>query len=230
MIHKNDTISIEQEGENMLEPIISETPMDTEDSGFALLGEKPESTASRFMESLADAMTKDESEELGAENPDEMDISREKAEFYTKRYKKLQAEIDGINEAADAYRKRELQKIEGWRERETGKCSRLMDFCRWILESYARKELKDSKKRSCSLIEGTLQFHKQQNKYDYNDDKLIKFMRDNGGEKFLKPQPPKVDHTAFKKAGTEKDGKFYFDGKYVDGIVITQRPEAFVVK
>ena len=186
-----------------------------------------------MLDDMLDAIDAEEVKSLGLDpdSPTHLVVNRDQAEYFTRLWKRALHDKEEINKIADDYLAKKTAQVEAYREREIGKLDNVIEYCSQILRPYAEQQLADSKKKTLALVEGSLTFRKQQSSYAYDDEKIKKMLGNMAdGSRFLKPQEPKVDHASLKKAGQEMNGKFYLDGKLVDGIVITQKPASFVVK
>lgn len=148
--------------------------------------------------------------------------TRDQAEYFTRCLVKAQKE----NEAVELIAKKRLneyaERVNAWKESMLKENSYNIE--RWTswLRPWAEEQLKDSKKKSVKLIEGTLGFRKA-DKYEYDDKKLVEYLQSSGHKELLIEQTPKVDKTALKKA-------FDFEKENVPGVTYTKLPDTFTVK
>ena len=192
-----------------------------------------ENQSNKFLEDMLEAIDAEEVQELGLDpdKPLTHVINRDQAEYFTRLWKRALHDQEQINETANRYLEQQKSKIEAYRAREIGKLDHVINYCSQILRTYAETEMAKTKKKTVSLIEGSLSFRKQPDSYSYDDEKLKKMLSNMAdGSKYLKPQEPKVDHASLKKAGQVMNGKFYLDGKLVEGVLITQKQDLFTVK
>ena len=182
-----------------------------------------------LLTSLLDFIDKQEVEELGISAEDSFLVtSRGQADYLVRQYGKLEAELAEIEVTAKQEAERYVAKIEAWRQAEARKRQSPMDWIAARLRVYAEQELKDSKKKSLSLPNGSLKFSKRQSSYDYDED-VLKAYLEKSAPQFLKEQPKKIDKVGLKKAGEEKDGVFMYNGDTVPGVKIERLPDNFKI-
>lgn len=187
-----------------------------------------------FLADLDECIEKQDIKELSLDGIPMSGIQREEqAEFFIHRYKQLKQECEDIDTAANNRIKEYGLKVNAWREGQLKKRQNTMAYYENVLENYAQANI-SGKKKSISLIEGTLSFSKQQPEYDVNKDKVREYLLKLGEkeqEKFLEPVPQKVKWADLKKAGKLDDHYIFRYGKdAVPGVVVTQRPDKFVIK
>ena len=158
--------------------------------------------------------------------------SREQAEYYIRRYKNIQKQIDDVNEIADGQIQSYKDKVENWRENQLTTLNNSADFISRLLQSYAEKEIPKTNKKTMKFIEGSIGFIKQSPSYEHKDDIILKNIDDlKDGERFLEYLPPRVKWAEMKKAGnSDADGVFRIDGVAVHGVTATHRPDKFVIR
>lgn len=158
--------------------------------------------------------------------------SEEQANYYIRQYKRLQNDLDEIEETKKTAIKEYTDKVNAWVEARNKQIKPKMDFYSNMLECYAASLLKDSKSKSLKLIEGSIGFRKVPPSFERNDEELKEFISSlgNNGREFLIEQEPKIDWAKFKKSGQIKDEYFVYNGKPVPGITVTQKPDVFGVK
>lgn len=182
-----------------------------------------------FMSNLLNFLNDEEEQAVGIEHNEDFRIeSTEQANYFARRLREIRAEKYEAEAAAkeqlDAYKER----VDRWLSSVTNPLAYEEERILAKLELFAEEKLADSSKRSIKLIEGTLQFRKQQPKYEYNDEVLL----DHAQAKlplFVKTKPS-VDKAELKKAVKVKNGKAYIDDALVPGISVTELPDKFDVK
>lgn len=139
----------------------------------------------------------------------------------------INAQLAEVKKVADE----EMNRIMEWFEAEKAKVERSLNFFTGLLHEYHLQEItKDPKKKTISTPYGKLQMKKSQPKWDYNEERLLQWMKDNGYNGFirLKEEPNKAD---FKKALQVKDGRaFDENGQAVEGITVIEQPDSFKVE
>lgn len=187
-------------------------------------------TGNSFLDDLLEFIDEAEVEELELQKEEDgFKIETiDQANYITKKVKQIRSEIEEAKEIAEAQLKAYEEKVNAWLSSVTKPLERQEEFYLFLLEQFAKEKLKDTKKRSLKLIEGTLQFKKQQDKYEYDDKELTAF-----AEKNLKDYvryKPSVDKSKLKKDGKVKEGKLYIGDKEVKGVRVISREDKFSVK
>lgn len=187
-------------------------------------------TGNSFLDDLLEFIDEAEVEELELQKEEDgFKIETiDQANYITKKVKQIRSEMEEAKEIAEAQLKAYEEKVNAWLSSVTKPLERQEEFYLLLLEQFAKEKLKDTKKRSLKLIEGTLQFKKQQDKYEYDDKELIAF-----AEKNLKDYvkyKPSVDKNKLKKDGKVKEGKLYIGDKEVKGVKVISREDKFTVK
>lgn len=140
---------------------------------------------------------------------------------------RLKKEIRQKEELAE----KRIQQIEQWKKSEVEKLEGRINWLTDALESYFRK-LRESnpKLKTHSLPFGKLQIRKQQPKWKYDDDKLLKSV------KRVMPEAIRVKEEV-DKIELKKRVKIVNNipinpdtGEVIEGIVIEERPEEFSIK
>lgn len=180
-----------------------------------------------------------ENNDSQATDPTTKDVSiqnydeAERAIWY---YKKLQLEIADAKLAAEAYVK-EAQKMANRYLQEV--CAPLENRAAFVeqrLRNFADKEKQRTGRKSFKLINGTLSFSKQQDKYERDETEILNFCANNCEfARFLKPQQPKLDWALLKKEGTIKqdnsgDKRLFINGRVIPTVFVVPQEDAFKVK
>lgn len=191
-----------------------------------------EEQESDLLSDLHDFMDAEEVQELNISTDEGFRItSKEQAGFFVRKLQELRAEADRINKTADTEIKRISTSVNAWREREIKKLSGNEEWLLGLLKEFAQQEVEGTTKRSVSLPFGTLQFKKQQDKFEYDDKSLLKCLKENPKlASYLKQNEPSPMKAEIKKVGTVKDGKLYVDGVEIQGVTVISQPETFDVK
>lgn len=190
-----------------------------------------------FIKDLNECISKMEAEELninvtGDEESDrEMIQNPQQANYFCKVVNELREERAKTEELINQELKRVQREYEAYKTKELNRIDGQIQYFSGLLESYATKELQNSKKRSIKLPHGTLSIKKQQDKYDYDEDAIIECLKKNKQDKFIKVQTVEtVNKKDLKKEGFSHNGKLYLDNIEVKGVVITAQPDKFEVK
>lgn len=190
-----------------------------------------------FIKDLNESISKMEAEELninvtGNEESDrEMIQNPQQANYFCKVVNELREERAKTEELINQELERVKREYEAYKTKEFNRIDGQIQYFSGLLESYATKELQNSKKRSIKLPHGTLSIKKQQDKYDYDEEAIIECLKKNKQDKFIKVQTVEtVNKKDLKKEGFSHNGKLYLDNIEVKGVVITAQPDKFEVK
>lgn len=162
------------------------------------------------------------------DNPEQM--TREEAEYFTKKYIEAANEIKEAEEAAKQYMEQQQEKVNNWLEKIKKNNQFLLDIYGGALEMYTKAQLEETGKKSIKLIEGTLSFRKSRDKYEYDEDVLRKSLTDNHIDTFFEEVEPKIKKAELKKAAIVKNNKLYINDTLIDGVTITPQEDVFSVK
>ena len=181
-----------------------------------------------LMNDLDDSVNAAEAEAVGLSG--EVDVSedgfkietRDQAEYYTRCLAEAQRENAAVELAAKKRIEEYVERVNAWKESKLKENANNIECWTGLLRPWAEEELKGSKKKSVKLIEGTLSFRKNDD-YQYDDEKLIAYLKAKGRNDLLVDQAPKVDKKALKKA-------FDFTKDKIPGVTYTVLPDTFTVK
>lgn len=190
-----------------------------------------------FIKNLNESISKMEAEELninvtGNEESDrEMIQNPQQANYFCKVVNELREERAKTEELINQELERVQREYEAYKTKEFNRIDGQIQYFSGLLESYATKELQNSKKRSIKLPHGTLSIKKQQDKYDYDEDAILECLKKNKQDKFIRVQTVEtVNKKDLKKEGFSHNGKLYLDNIEVKGVVITAQPDKFEIK
>lgn len=190
-----------------------------------------------FIKNLNESISKMEAEELninvtGNEESDREIIQNpQQANYFCKVVNELREERAKTEELINQELERVQREYEAYKTKEFNRIDGQIQYFSGLLESYATKELQNSKKRSIKLPHGTLSIKKQQDKYDYDEDTIIECLKKNKQDKFIRVQTVEtVNKKDLKKEGFSHNGKLYLDNIEVKGVVITAQPDKFEIK
>nr|OQX98718.1 MAG: hypothetical protein B6I27_02125 [Erwiniaceae bacterium 4572_131] len=187
-----------------------------------------------FLKDLHEFIDAEEQQELGLtdDNKTFFITNKQQAGYYIRKLKELIEKNDEIKETAEKERKKFTSKIDAWEKNLLASNNRGIEYFENLLKIFAQKELEGKKTKLLKLPFGTLQFKKQANKYDYDDDVLLAFIQTQKElEEYLKHvEKTTVDKTKLKKVGTVENNKLYINNIEVEGIDIKIREDNFIVK
>jgi bacteriophage Mu gam like protein len=162
------------------------------------------------------------------DNPEQM--TREEAEYFTKKYIEAANEIKEAEEVAKQYMEQQQEKVNNWLEKIKKNNQFLLDIYGGALEMYTKAQLEETGKKSIKLIQGTLSFRKSRDKYEYDEDVLRKSLTDNHIDTFFEEVEPKIKKAELKKTATVKNNKLYINDTLIDGVTITPQEDVFSIK
>ena len=125
----------------------------------------------------------------------------------------------------------EIHKIETWNKQVNDEAQQSIDYFQSLLAEYAEVIRKENPKfKTLKLPSGRIRYKKQQPKWHYKDDEVVKALKDAGMTDYIKVKetPSKSD---IKKAFVVSDGKVINPdtGEIVTGIEVEERAEKFEV-
>ncbi len=126
------------------------------------------------LKDLLSFIDQQEIEDHGIEEDDSFEIiTPDQAEYYIKKLKESQQEMEEINNQANNYLQKKKEQIELWRDNQLKPHKNLEEYYAALLENYAKNQLKGQKKKSLKMIEGTLQFRSGTKSYDYDESTIM---------------------------------------------------------
>lgn len=185
-----------------------------------------------ILESLFDEITEAEVKELGIEIENERFAitNDEQANFFLRRLQDIRSEKDKINTTCNNEIERFVAKVNNFRAKEILSLENTENYFSVLLESYAKKQLEGSKKKSLKLPFGTMSFKKGQRKMVYDDEALMTFIKTNGLNDYIRTKE-EINKADLKKAiVTTDEGTVVLNGQVVDGITTTPGEESFSIK
>lgn len=143
---------------------------------------------------------------------------KSQAAWALRKMSKIKAEMDENIMTAQA----EMERIVGWRDGENEKLQRSVSFFEGLLHEYfLTLRESDPKLKTMKLPHGTLKMRKQQPQYEYDEETLLPWAKENLPEAVVIKEA--VAKTPVKKYVQET-------GEMVPGVTITERPEKFSVE
>lgn len=189
-----------------------------------------EKTETSYMDDLLAAIDEEETAEFGTLTDPKYAIqTRDDAEYRTKQYNKLMSEINDIENTAKNAIDRHTEKVNRWKDSQLKSKLATVGYIKGLLEDYATTQLKDSKKKSIKLIEGTLAFRNPPPVFTRDDDAIRSYMMFANPD-YLEDVPAKVKWAEIKKAGKIVNGKFLVDDNEVPGVEVEELNPVFSVK
>ncbi len=180
-------------------------------------------------ESLNSFIEEKENIELNTQDEGYQIETQREANYFIRKYKELQEELDAIEEEKKESIANYKEKVELWAETETAKREKDMDRLKDMLKVYADNNRGD--KQSLNLIEGTLQFRKQQDLIEYDEKEFIKQLREKKLNEYINI---KITESV-KKRDLNKNIKSYngvvkLGDAVLENVTVTKREDSFTVK
>ena len=197
-----------------------------------LIKETAKGQQDELLEDLLDAIDSMEAEEAGidTEASDAFVIdTTQQANYAVRKVKEIRQQMEDIHTTAKAELEAHAAKVSEWEAKQLLSLEYSEQYFTSRLEGYAHQHIDpNGKKKSLSLINGSIGFKKQQPKYDYDDEKIINALKEKHPE-FIKYEPS-LKKADLKKAATVVKGSVYIDNVVVPGVTVTDQPEKFEVK
>ncbi len=189
---------------------------------------------SKYMKELSEYLNlADEAEntEAGSIFPDLEIKDIYQADYNIKKVKEIQEEIESMKIYAEESIRKYTEKVNQWLEESTKSLEANKTFICSLLRTYASEQLKDAKKKSLKLIEGTIAFKKQQDKFEYDENTIISFLQERKIKDFLSEKiTVSVDKRGLKSDCTVKDGELYYGEIKIPGVTVTPQEDKFEIK
>ena len=187
-----------------------------------------------FLADLNQAIKEEEEKALDIdyqEEDNELIKNQAQANYFCKVVAELREEKNKKNELIDQEIQRIKNHYEQFRLKQNNEIDRKIEFLERCLKSFAIKELEGSKKKSIKLPYGTLSFKKQQDKYEYNEELIMDWLKNNNYTKYINTKTiESVDKKALKKESHVCNGYLFIDNNKVDGVTVTKQDDKFEIK
>ena len=187
-----------------------------------------------FLADLNQAIKEEEEKALDIdyqEEDNELIKNQAQANYFCKVVAELREEKNKKNELIDQEIQRIKNHYEQFRLKQNNEIDRKIEFLERCLKSLAIKELEGSKKKSIKLPYGTLSFKKQQDKYEYSEELIMDWLKNNNYTKYINTKTiESVDKKALKKESHVCNGYLFIDNNKVDGVTVTKQDDKFEIK
>lgn len=187
-----------------------------------------------FLADLNQAIKEEEEKALDIdyqEEDNELIKNQAQANYFCKVIAGLREEKNKKNELIDQEIQRIKNHYEQFRLKQNNEIDRKIEFLERCLKSFAIKELEGSKKKSIKLPYGTLSFKKQQDKYEYSEELIMDWLKNNNYTKYINTKTiESVDKKALKKESHVCNGYLFIDNNKVDGVTVTKQDDKFEIK
>lgn len=154
------------------------------------------------------------------------------ADFYIKLINRFRREMEEINEFVDAELERQVRLYESYREERLRPIENQIKFYEEALRTYTMNELADSNRKSIKLPNGTLAIRKQQPSYNYNEEEVMQFLKENELEQYITTKTTE----SLNKKDIKKDfivnnnNQLVYNNKIVPGASVEFKDDKFEVK
>ena len=184
---------------------------------------------------LDEMITEEEVKQLGLEEDmDDLEkaiIDKDRADFFIKKIKESQQEIEAIDSACDEKIEFYKNKIDAYRNNRKKEILNDNKYFSYILERYTRTELEGSKKKSIPLTFGTLQLRKTPEKYEYDDKEMLSYLQENKLDDYINIKESKsVDKKKLKEDLTYINDTVYFKGQPLENVSHIESQINFSIK
>ena len=187
-----------------------------------------------FLADLNQAIKEEEEKALDIdyqEEDNELIKNQAQANYFCKVVAELREEKNKKNELIDQEIQRIKNHYEQFRLKQNNEIDRKIEFLERCLKSFAIKELEGSKKKRIKLPYGTLSFKKQQDKYEYSEELIMDWLKNNNYTKYINTKTiESVDKKALKKESHVCNGYLFIDNNKVDGVTVTKQDDKFEIK
>lgn len=189
-----------------------------------------------FVDFLENYLMEEEAKELeititGDEAQDAPMIdSRDKANYFLKLMNNIKDDIDSINDICDAEIEKTTKRVNDYRESQLSSLVKQYEYYKKILKNFTEYELANSKKKSVPLAYGTLSIKKQQDKWEYDEEKLLNWFKKNNPELINTKVTESVDKKQLKSLSSKSGETAMLNGVPVEGVTIIAQPDKFDVK
>lgn len=154
------------------------------------------------------------------------------ADFYIKLINKLRQDKEELNAFIDAELERQVQLYERFREERNRPIDHQIAFYEEALRTYTMNELADSNRKSIKLPNGTLAVRKQQPVYNYDEEAVMEFLKENELERYITTKTTE----SLNKKDIKKDfmvnnnNQLVINNQIVPGTSVEFREDKFEVK
>ncbi len=126
--------------------------------------------------------------------------------------------------------KKEIQRIKDWQESELKGIDNSIAYFEGLLTQYAVKERQQDPKLKISTPYGKVGFRKQQPKWEYKDDIVLKFLKESGYKEFIRIKE-EVNKAELKKSVQVANGQAVTsEGEVIEGITVIPQDEKIEIK
>ena len=155
--------------------------------------------------------------------------TKEQAIWAMRRIATLEKDFREEEEAA----KKEIELIHAWVEKQKERYEKDTEYLRYQLEQYHRKQLENNPQaKTIRLPHGTMKIRAQQPHWEWDEDKLLPWLRANKPEMVREKVTYNIDKKAVKDKVSVNEGTAVDQetGEVIPGIAVQERPEKFILE
>lgn len=156
---------------------------------------------------------------------------RESANYYIRKVKELQFELQNIEDTAAAELKKQAERIHQWRENASSQYTFLIDKYIAMLRDFW---VKAGDNKTMKLSHGSLCMRKMRSKTEFDEESVLQFLQDHNLVEYIDMKPSINKSNLKDKMTINEYGDAYidFNGSTVkiDGIHVTEQAPKFEVK
>lgn len=188
--------------------------------------------AKDFLGELRDFMNDFAETDLNVDSIEEQGgMSKSQANFYVKLYNQLILEENEMNELCNSEIERVTKSVNLFRQNRQDEIDRKKSYFASLLKDFAAQELEGKKAKTIKLPYGNLSFKKQQPKYIYGDEDLLKQTVKEINPDLIKVETvEKLDKSTLKKNGRVENGQFYLGDTLIPSVVVEVQEDRFEIK
>lgn len=188
-----------------------------------------------FLQELNNAIEEEERKALNINFADtentQLIQNQSQANYFCKVVHELENEIKAKNELIDKEKARVENHYEQFREKQLAEPKRKLEYLKSCLKTFTIEQLEGSSKRSIKLPYGTLSLKRQNDKFEYNEEEVLNWLKENNQLEFVHQKVMEsIDKNKLKKEGYIHEGVLFINNAPVDGIKVTHQEDKFEVK
>lgn len=140
----------------------------------------------------------------------------------------IEAKKTDVNQVAD----KEIERIEAYRHKELETMQHSETFFHGLINDYAiKRRMEDPKYKKDVTPYGSISYRKQQPKWNYDNDSVIAFLKENDYSDLLRVKEEPIKTDIKKRFRVNEDGQVFDEnGQAVPGIQVEFMPEKLDVK
>lgn len=183
-----------------------------------------------YEESLASFLEEQEENDCNiTENQDQI-TDKETANYYIRKVKELQNEIQIIEDTAEQELKKQMERIEEWKRSTCSQYQFLLDKYISMLRDFW---VNSGENKTMKLSHGSLCMRKMRSKTDFDDEAVLSFLQEHNLEEYI-TMKASVNKTNLKDKMFVENGNAYIetggDNIKIEGIQVIEQASKFEVK